>query len=110
MKNKMSLKDVKNSLENDDKNEKVRVKIQPLSLTINDLVWIITAVVSIVIAWGMYGNRITVLETNQLYTTSQIKELKDDLTKQKEENAKENSKKDKEILELQLKNHISPRE
>lgn len=106
----MSLKDVKNSLENDDKNEKVRVKIQPLSLTINDLVWIITAVVSIVIAWGMYGNRITVLETNQLYTTSQIKELKDDLTKQKEENAKENSKKDKEILELQLKNHISPRE
>lgn len=92
--------------ENNVKNEKVKLQIHPLTLSINDLVWIITAVVSIVVAWGMYGSRITVLEVNQLAANNEIKDLKDQLAKQKEENIS----RDKKILELQLKNHISPRD
>jgi len=99
----MKTQDVK---ENNVKNEKVKLQLHPLTLSINDLIWIITAVVSIVVAWGMYGSRITVLEVNQLTTNKEIAELKNELSKQKDENVA----RDKKILELQLKNHISPRD
>jgi hypothetical protein len=82
-----------------------KINILPLTLTIKDAVWILTAVVSIVVAWGLYGSRITVLESNQLITNDNVKELKVQLEKQKDENIKQNQA----ILELQIKNHIPPR-
>ena len=83
-----------------------KIRVQPLTLTIKDVIWILTAVVSIVVAWGLYGSRISVLEVNQITANNELKELKDNVSKLKDKNIKQ----DKEILELQLKNHINPRD
>ncbi len=98
----MKTEDLEKLSSSNGENGKIKVKLHPLTLDLKDVVWILTAVVSIVVAWGLYGSRITVLEVNQVTTNTQVKELRSDLEKQKDVNISQ----DKQLLELQLKNHI----
>ena len=55
------------------------------SLTIRDVVLIMAAVVSVVVAWGVYGTRLSLVESAQVQESLDITEIKESLTREIEE-------------------------
>ena len=84
--------------EKETKEPSVSVRV-PMTLSIRDIVVIITAIVSIVISWGVVSTRLSLLEQRVVDIYKEQVSRRDTLDKFKEKDALH----DQKILELQFK-------
>lgn len=78
--------------------ERIRV---PMTLTLRDVLLIIAAVASIVTAWGIYGTRLTVVESKALSLSNTIDEIKQTIKEIKQEDKDEHASMQKELNNLE---------
>lgn len=58
----------------------VRVTV-PSTISIRDVIVIMGAIVSVVVSWGFYGTRLSLVEERLVLTTASIDEIKQDIAR-----------------------------